>query len=239
MPQQAFVERFVKEGKSLLIVDNSIDHTSYAPVGHWCSILPGLHIDTVHVPSAGRFPPPEIHSHVILTGSEASITMREAWAEKEAEWVVKAAAKGVAIFGSCWGHQLIAYSMIGAHAVRKASQPEFGWLPVSVIMENPLLPPGKLDMFMFHFDEVIAGSHPDLRIFVTSAHCSVQGFQFGDRPIFGLQAHPEITPEIGRALLMSATLHRPENNTLYHQALQGPVRDSGITAAMLEHFLTL
>jgi GMP synthase-like glutamine amidotransferase len=224
----------------LLVLDNAIDHDMYRPVEHW-RCLAGFIPDSVYVPSGAALPAPGAHTHVIVTGSESSIVERAAWAEAEIRWVQQAAARGVRILGSCWGHQLIAAALGGPGCVRRSPTPEFGWqhielLPGSLGADRELVTT-SFDSFVSHFDEVVPGCHAELRVLASSPGCAVHALRWGDLPVWGVQAHPEIDPPTGRAFLEIALRRWPEHASLFRAALDGPVRDSQIGRALVERFL--
>ncbi len=107
----------------LAIIDNAMDHSVYTPVEHWRKHLP-MEGETFRAP-AGEFPDlQDGYTHLILTGSEASIVEREAWVNIEVDLVQRAASGGLAVLGSCWGHQLLALALSGPENVRRCSEPE-------------------------------------------------------------------------------------------------------------------
>lgn len=220
----------------LLLLDNALDHKIYRPVEHWSKAL-GFVPDHVHVPSGMPLPPAGAHTHVILSGSEASIVERAHWAEAERRWVQKSVEQGVQILGSCWGHQLLAVALGGPACVRRAVRTEIGWLRIEVLDSGSILPSGNVGTFVFHFDEVIAGSHPAIRILAQSAACAVHAFRWGDLPVWGIQAHPEINPETARDFLQSACAFWPDQASLFRKALTTPACDTGSITDILHRFL--
>lgn len=222
---------------TLLVLDNALDHGSYRPAEHWSRVA-GRQLEAVWVAGGEALPDPGTHSHVILTGSEASILERAPWAHVEAAWVRQAVASGVRLLGSCWGHQLLAFALGGQECVRRAARPELGWIDVTVAVEGGLLPAGSFAAFALHFDEVVAGSHADLQVLASSPSCAVQALRWGSLPVFGTQSHPEIDPETGRALLAEVARYSPAQASLIRDALAASPRDSGAARPLLEAFLT-
>lgn len=220
----------------LLILDNALDHKIYRPLDHWSKAL-GFVPDHIHVPSGAPLPSAGNHTHVILSGSESSIVERAPWAEKERHWLQSSIHQGVRVLGSCWGHQLIAVALGGPACVRHAVQPEIGWFRVDVLESGGILPLGAMGTFTAHFDEVIPGSHPDIRVLARSASCDVQAFRWGSLPVWGIQAHPEIDPEAAREFLHSASTFWSDQNAIFHKALSTSVDDSGSIAEILNRFL--
>ena len=222
---------------TLLVLDNALDHGFYRPVAHWAR-LAGFALESVHVAGGDPLPAPGMHSHVIVTGSEDTITRRPAWAEAEAGWLAEAIHLGVRVLGSCWGHQLVAVAMAGPQAVRRSATPELGWLTVTVHEGGGLLEPGPADVFCSHFDEVVPGCHPDLRVLADSPGCAVQAMRFGELPVWGIQAHPEVDPDTGRAFLQGGMDRWPAHRARFEQAIEGPVRDSRIGTTLVRRFLS-
>jgi GMP synthase-like glutamine amidotransferase len=226
--------------KRVLIVDCCIFPDIYRPAEHWRPLLGGVPADAVHLPSGEKAPDPEAYSHIVLTGSEASIVAPAAWYEVEAGLVRRAAALGKAILGSCFGHQMLALALSGPRHVRASATPELGWAAVDVVAGDALLDrmPNPFHAFVAHFDEVTEPPRP-WRVLARSAGCAVQVMRYGDAPIWGVQAHPEIDPETGRALLVGLAAKSPERAALVDRALAQEPRDDRVVAEMVRRFLTM
>lgn len=220
----------------LAIIDNAIDHSVYTPVEHWRKHL-SVAGEAFHAP-AGEFPDlRQGYTHLILTGSEASIMEREQWVEDEAELVREAAGAGLAVLGSCWGHQLLALALSGPGNVRRCDEPEIGWLPIRIMEDDPLL--GKKGWFYactVHFDEVV-GLGDDFRILASTPRCPVHAFRMRGRSIWGVQSHPEI--DIADARILFRNFLGQENLAapLFEAALASRARDSGAIRGILRTFL--
>jgi GMP synthase-like glutamine amidotransferase len=222
--------------QSVLVLDNALDHGFYRPVEHWTRLL-GFKPESVYVPTAKELPEPGRHRHVIISGSEDTITALPAWAQKEADWIRRAADAGARILGSCWGHQLIAIALAGPGTVRRSPHPEFGWFQIEVIDDDGLLPKGSFDTFCSHFDEVVPDCHPDLKVLARTPACPVHAFRFGHLPVWGIQAHPEVEPAVGRAFIQGGIEKWPEDRGILEAALTTPVRDSQIGRDLVRNFL--
>lgn len=221
----------------LLVVDNSLHPDLYRPVAHWraAASVPLVH---VRPPAGEELPEPGDFRHVILSGSECSIVDPPGWALAEAAWLQEAVQRGARVLGSCFGHQLIALALGSPSCVRRAARPEFGWIPLRLTGEW-LLPPGEVHAFAAHFDEVAAGAHPAIRVAGRSPDCEVQFLRWGELPVFGVQAHPEIAPAEGREFLERAGRWFPEQAERFAEALARPVRDDRLAPRILERFLAL
>ncbi len=220
----------------LLVIDNAMDHTFYRPVEHWAAAA-GFRPSSVYAAGGEPLPEPGAASHVILTGSESSIVESEPWAEAEAEWLRIAVARGVRVLGSCWGHQLIARALGGPHCVRRAATPEFGWLEIPISDPSEILPDPSMRAFVSHFDEVVEGSHPQLRVLARGSVCAVHAMRWGELPVWGIQAHPEIDPETGLSFLNEARRKWPSQRRLLDAALAAGPNDSRSAAGIVARFL--
>ncbi len=221
---------------SLLLLDNALDRTFYTPREHWQQVLGGA-LEAVDVPGGEALPPPGAHSHVLISGSEASIVHPDEWAHREMAWLRAAVAAGVRVLGSCWGHQMIARALAGPDSVRRSVVPEIGWRHVVVSSSDHILPLEGFTAFCVHFDEVVPGCHPDLDVLAYSAECAVHAFRWGELPVWGIQSHPEIDPATARAMMSEALRRFPGEAGTWQPALAEPVRDSGQARAILEAFL--
>ncbi len=228
----------MKEVK-LAFIDNSIDSSVYNPEEHWIPYLDvewdSFRATKSHFPdfSQGGY------THLLLTGSEASIVEREKWVYEETEVIREAIDKGIPTLGSCYGHQLLAFSLFGPSSVRRAKHPEVGWIPIQINKDSMLL--GKKRQaysFSVHFDEVVADSTRDMQILASSAHCHVQAFQLKDRPIWGFQIHPEINVSNARILLKKLISQKMKTSLLFEKALRSTPRDSGLIRQIVKGFLS-
>ena len=121
--------------------------------------------------------------------------------------------------------------------MRRAAKPEFGWVDIPITDEGHLFPAASFQTFTAHFDEVMVDCHPEMRILATTPGCAVQAARWGDRPVWGIQAHPEIEPDVGTAFLKRALDSWPESEEVLRSALAGPVRDSGAGKPIARRFI--
>lgn len=220
----------------LAIIDNALDPDVYRPVRHWSRWLTE---DWVSFEARnGRLPSlDDGFSHIILTGSEASILERPAWAEAEVALVREALGRGLAILGSCYGHQLLALAIGGPRYIRRCREPEIGWIPIRISGDDDLVGPVRtVHAFSLHFDEV---ADPDglLTVLAETPICPIHAFRYGARPVWGVQAHPEIAPADGRELLGAEFERGYAGGRLIDQALRSEPRDDGLIRSIVAAFL--
>ena len=221
----------------LLLVDNGIDADFYSPVDHWSPHI-DIPFDVVR-PPGGIFPDSlEPYTHVLLTGSETSITIMHDWVLRELDLIREAAGAGKALFGSCYGHQLIPLALDGPAYVRRAAAPELGWHEVKVTAEDALFKGLPVSFYAFnsHFDEV-CNLPPRYKILASSSLCPVHAFRVEGLPVWGVQSHPEIPPDQGARFFARGKELFPEHAALFQRALESPVRYTDICGKLVDNFI--
>ena len=217
-------------------IDNSIDTSIYNPQEHWKPYL-GVLCDSFKA-TESHFPDlKKGYTHLILSGSEASIIDRENWVYEEIEVIQDAVEKGLSILGSCYGHQLLAFALLGSASVQRCVRPEVDWIPIQIKVENKLLGK-KRQAFSFssHFDEVVNLSDAFL-VLASSKDCQVQAFQLKKRPIWGIQIHPEIDISNAQILLKKCISLNLETKSFFEKALTSTPKDSGLIRRIVKSFL--
>lgn len=220
----------------LAFIDNSIDVSIYNPEEHW---KPYLRVEWDSFKAAkNHFPElKKDYTHLLLTGSEASILDRENWVYEEIEIIQDAVEKGLSILGSCYGHQLLALALLDHSHVQRCDEPEVGWIPIQIKGDNDLLgKKGQAFTFSVHFDEVVNLSDAFL-ILASSRNCQVQAFQLKKRPIWGIQIHPEINIVNAQKLLKKCSSLDLKTSPLFEKALESTPRDSGLIRQIVKNFL--
>ena len=222
----------------VLLLDNSLNRPIYQPLHQWKRYLGDVPVDAVHMPSGERVESLDAYSHVILTGSTASLVDPPDWAETEADVVREAAALGLSILGSCFGHQMLVYALSGPEYVRRAAEPEIGWVAIEMSGDDRLFAgvPNPWHAFAWHYDEVVALPAP-WRVLGSTALCDAAVIRFGDALIWGLQVHPETKPVEAKALLfLQKVFFDWRSQALCSALLQRP-QDDKIIGNIVDRFL--
>lgn len=227
-----------KEEVKVAIIDNSIDSSVYNPIEHWRAYL-SVRWDSFKAKQS-LFPDLKNgYTHLLLTGSEASILERESWVYEEVEVIQHAMEKGLPILGSCYGHQLLAFALAGPSRLRRCTPPEIGWIPIQIKEESELLGKKRRAFsFSVHFDEVF-NLDDSFRVIASSKQCDVQAFQFKQKPVWGIQIHPEINIAAAKELLKKFASLGLETSTFYEKALKSRPRDSGLIYDIVRNFIHL
>ena len=185
-----------------LILDNAVDHSVYNPILHWRNFL-DIPFETFRA-SEGQLPEDlSGFTHVIITGSEASIMDDHVWSLNEEVVIRRSVDEGKVVLGSCYGHQLLAKSLFGKSVVRKSETPEIGWDFLQLISHDELLGDAGslLPVLLIHFDEVQNLPKKDVDIIATTKKCEIQNFKLKGKPVWGMQSHPEISIPEGKSTI--------------------------------------
>ncbi len=224
--------------KRILVLDGSINRSVYRPVEQWARYLDDAPFDAVHLPSNGLVPSLDRYTHVLLTGSEALFAQPETWFDVEADIVRDAVGRDLAVLGSCFGHQILAWALSGPETVRRAPIPEVGWVAINIVKPDSLIAdlPNPWHTFAAHLDEVVAPPAPWCVLAANDA-CAVQAMRYGDRPVWGIQPHPETSPEEAVFQMKAGMERHPEYAPQVRQAMESPVRDDRATPQLISAFL--
>lgn len=234
----------------VLILDLAVDPDLYRPTSHWRALLDGTPSESVALVQGEPGVNLDGFTHLIVTGSEASVLDHAPWFDPAQEAIRAAVARGLPVLGSCFGHQLVVRALHGQTPLRRSAHPELGWFPVEGTGLDPTGPLGSespIWMFCFHFDEVFAPD-PRYRVLAHTDDCAVHAYRYGDAPVWGIQGHPEISPKEGLALLRAFAAQKPDPAEpakhpdlpgILAQALAQTPRDDGFGAVLTRRFLEM
>lgn len=116
--------------------------------------------------------------------------------------LIEHALSSMPILGVCLGAQLLA--LVGGGEVKRTFWRR-GWFRIELVaagMIDPLFRncDKRFTTFQCHQDEVVRLPR-GASLLATSDNCSVEAFRFDDQPVWGIQAHPEITLEKAQQIL--------------------------------------
>jgi GMP synthase (glutamine-hydrolysing) len=142
-------------------------------------------------------PPPEPDGFraAIVFGGAVNVDEVDAhpWLRAEKRLVRALIERGAPLLGICLGSQLVAEAA-GAD-VRAAERSEIGWHEVELTPEgaaDPLLGwlPERFESFQYHHYEWLL---PPGGVTLARSALALQAFRLGERPVWGVQFHPEVT----------------------------------------------
>lgn len=148
-------------------------------------------------------PTPSAWQGIVVTGSPAMVTEREAWSERAAAWLRKAVEDRTPVLGVCYGHQLLAHAFGGRVGFRDRGR-ESGTFEVRLTHEGRRdsllgqLPP-VFPAHLTHAQSVLA--LPSQAVLLAGSEGEPhQAFRIG-RHAWGVQFHPEFTDQVMAAYL--------------------------------------
>ena len=217
----------------VLLLDNAIDPAAYRPHEHWGRAF-GRDVRVTR--SAEKANPPALDgfTHLVITGSEASIVDDDPWISPQTARIREAADREMPILASCHGHQMLALALGGQ--VRRSRTPELGWYELDVEPDDPMFRGAEkpVRVFSSHFDEV--AEVPDgFVVTARTERCAIHAFRHPTAAIWGVQSHPEIDPPTGEALLRALELGYPAK--CHGVPQQRRPRDSGWIRDLAREFL--
>jgi GMP synthase (glutamine-hydrolysing) len=191
-------------------------------------------------PQGAELPDPAGLAAVVLTGSSAMVSAREAWSERTAAWLREVVAVGTPLLGICYGHQLLAHALGGRVGANPRGR-EIGTVEIEVRPEarhDALFSelPERLAMQATHVESVLE-LPPEARLLAASQRDPHQAFAVGSL-VWGVQFHPEFDADVMRGYLEARSdILRREG--LDAQALLAAARDASDGRALLRRFAVL
>ncbi len=163
----------------------------------------------------------EGYTHVIFGGSEANISEGEQpWFNEARRIIRECDHQSIPFLGICFGMQFLAYTY-GAKIRRQHG--EIG--PVKIRLKyqhrHPLFKflPEQIEANAAHFESITTLPDHFLNL-GHSRHCPIQIISHKQKPLFGVQFHPEMSKEYIRAIQESTNYKYPQ----LRQEITGSVR---------------
>jgi GMP synthase (glutamine-hydrolysing) len=208
---------------------------------HWIRVAAGLQPDAavvVNVESGEALPSHEGFSGAIVTGSAAMVTERSDWSERSADWLRKATAARLPVFGICYGHQLLAHALggeVGDHPQGR----EMGTMQIQLeptAVDDPLFCdlPGTFAAQVTHMQSVLRTPEGST-VLARSAHEACHAFRWGDRA-WGVQFHPEFSATHMRGYVMARKTALAREGQDPH-AILGAVRAAPQARRVMRRFI--
>lgn len=169
--------------------------------GGWLGKRLGCQLSVPHVIGGTRVKSLDGFDVLIISGSPESARQEDDWVHHELDLIEEADKRGLPMLGVCFGAQLLGRAYWGKEVILVRDTPEIGWHPIECLTDDALLKdvPRRFVTFQWHEEEVIA--QEGMTVLAKNDSTYVQAFRVGEKPIWGVQFHPEITPRAGRDLL--------------------------------------
>ena len=200
----------------------------------------GLRIARCVPPKDEPLPTPNTFDAVVVTGSPAMVTDREAWSERTASWLRALVARNVPVLGVCYGHQLLAHALGGVVDYHPQGR-EIGTHPIRLhpVAQDDLLfsgLPTGFDVHLTHMQSV--RRLPEGSVLLAGGDFEPhQAFRVG-RCAWGVQFHPEFCSGIMRCYVERlAPRMREEGFDI--DALKAGIRETPHARRVLERFAEL
>lgn len=177
-----------------MVIDNNIDPDCWGAedLAGYARRVKGSQVHVRRAPQQDLPKNPADFDRIVISGSKACALDTEAWIERLIEFIGNFLVLQRPILGVCYGHQTLARVLGGIGSVRKSRTPELGWSEIEVLKSNPLMRglSDRFHTFSSHFDEVYPLPESLIQL-ARSPRCEIQAYQLKDRPVFGIQFHPE------------------------------------------------
>ena len=136
---------------------------------------------------------------VMITGSPASVHDDTPWIPRLLDLIRDIHARGLPLFGACFGHQAIALAL-GGSVGRNPGGYQHGRIQNQLTQRASWMAPltDSFSLYGSHIEQVTALPAGAIAI-ATSSDCAVAGFVMGNQ-IYTTQHHPEMTPDFIAAL---------------------------------------
>lgn len=158
-------------------------------------------------------------SHLIITGSALYVSQENENDEKLYSIVQQFTSKN--ILGICYGHQMLAKALMKKNVCRKSKIPELGWREVELVTNSIFEGITKPVFYESHLEEVF-DLNDDFTIIASNANCDIQGYQYKDLPIWGVQFHPEVTFEYGQQSIKNKLTNYESMKKFFKNELEDP-----------------
>ncbi len=175
----------------------SVNHGPTVPGGVFDEAVEstGHVLERWQVPDGGSPDPAGSYDAVMVFGGSQHPDQDDSfgWLGQEEAFLREVLADEVPVFGVCLGAQMLARAA-GA-TVGPASEPEIGWLEVSLTADGAADPvlgviPARATVFQWH--HYTFALPPNATALAESELC-LQAFRLGEQPAWGIQFHAEVT----------------------------------------------
>jgi GMP synthase-like glutamine amidotransferase len=233
----------------ILVIDNNRMESSFGAKNlvHW-SLKMAPTGSTIVVRRAPGKDLPAVSEHfdaIVISGSMTScLDLSEDWTGIYDDFVMAHLTKNTPILGVCYGHQTLARCLAklhdGDHGMRVAPLAEFGWQKIRITGPSRLFAGLGSDFVTYesHFEEVVA-LPPGMVKTAESDHCDLQAFEMPDRPVFGIQFHPEYTVAEGEESLANKIKKGVNSDWIFNPGQGEKLYDENVGKVIFGNFFRI
>lgn len=200
----------------------------------------GLLCRVVEPPAGEALPDLSEVAGVLVTGSPAMVSDREAWSELTAAWLKEAVDAELPVLGVCYGHQLLAHGLGGKVDYHPQGREIGTWrLTLQEAAASDALfqaCPKEFKVHLTHAQSVVE-LPPGAQLLASTEFEPCQAFRIG-RQAWGVQFHPEFNEQIMREYVTTFGPRLREEGKNPEQLLAA-VADTPQAGRLLERFATL
>lgn len=173
---------------------------------------------------------PEI---VVITGSTTGVYEDEEWIDALVEKTREYIESGVPVLGVCFGHQIIAEAM-GADVVQMDDY-EIGYREVS-FQETEIFEGLEQREYPFSTHQDRIEKVPENMKNIAKTDVCVQGIKHEDKPVFGVQFHPELTPDVARKAIRTKNFSEEREEKLVEEVNEENFERAKRTLKIFDNF---
>lgn len=176
---------------------------------------------------------PEDPEVVIISGSTSGIYEDEEWIDALVDKTREYIENDVPVLGLCFGHQVIAKAM-GAEVVQMDNY-EIGYRPVEFNRSEIFQGLDSVEYpFNTHQDKVI--DLPDELEPIAETEVSNQGIKHREKPVYGVQFHPELTPDVAEKAIRTKDMDNEKKKRLLEEVNDANFHRAKRTLRIFENF---
>ena len=157
---------------------------------------------------------PDDPDAVVITGSTYTVPWDDEWINMLVEKTSLYIEEGVPVLGLCFGHQVIAEAVGGE--VVDMDDYEIGYKAVEMSDCEIFDGLGSIEYPFSTHKNKIADLPSDIEI-IAETERSIQAIRKEDKPVFGVQFHPELTPRIAEKAINGKDIEEERKDRLLSQ----------------------
>lgn len=223
----------------ILMIDCTMDRDSWGSEDYrnLMRTVPGAEVTVRRAPEKD-LPSDSTHwDRIMISGSRASCMEKSEWVEELVSFLKAKIDRSVPTLGVCFGHQILQRALGGVDILGNAQVPEYGWTEIVRDENSKILSglPKKFFSLSSHLEEV-RDLAPRTKAIARSQHCVIQGFEHLDKPIYGVQFHPE--KDLNAAQKTLESLKKKGREKWFQNANKGKsLYKAEIGAAIFKNFI--